>query len=80
MEHPNGSGVTAEVADLREAHVNTVIQDNCDNARDRDRAVKEMYVRPETTRTSQTPVRAKSLKGNGQGESSRNSMHLENSV
>ena len=68
-----------ELADPREAHVNTVIQDACDNARDRLRAVNEMYIRPETAHTSQTPVKAESPKGNDQGESSRNSMHLGNS-
>ena len=68
-----------ELADPREAHVNPIIQDACDNARDRLRAVSEMYIRPETAHTSQTPVRAESPKGNDQGESSRNTMHLGNS-
>ena len=68
-----------ELADPREAHVKPAIQDACDNARDRGRAVSEMYIRPETTHTSQTPVRAEYPKGNDQGESSRNSMQLGNS-
>lgn len=68
-----------EVADPTEAHVNLVIQEACDNARARGKAVSETYIRPETTHTSQTPVRAESPKGNVQGESSRNSMHLGNS-
>lgn len=69
-----------ELADPRKAHVNPVIQDACDNARDRGRDVSEMYIRSESTHTSQTPVRAGFPKRNDQGESSRDSMHLGNRI
>ena len=53
-----GNEDATELADPREAHVNSVIQDACDNARDRGKAVSGMYIRPETTHTSPPPVRA----------------------
>ncbi|MCG8069349.1 MAG: DUF1759 domain-containing protein, partial [Candidatus Thiodiazotropha taylori] len=73
----------ADLVDTRECqvHETPVIQDICEDARDRGSGVKEKYIHPESTPTytTQTMVRSESPKGNNQGKSSNNTLHLGNS-